>query len=122
MPEPMPLSLDTICDGQIPAIFARELRELLDNIADPNTAASKVRTLTLTVNVKPLEDRSGAVMSFTCKAKVAPVQVAPSTCFLSRHTGRLEAYGTDTRQGLLFSQAGQSQPAMPDTKVINLKP
>lgn len=121
MQEPMPLSLNTICEGQIPTVFTRELREVLDNIADPNTAASKTRTITLTLNLKPLDDRSGAVMSFTCKSKLVPVSVAASTCFLSRHTGRLEAYGMDTRQGVLFGQSPESAPAPIDSKVINLK-
>lgn len=122
MHEPTPLSLDTICEGQIPAIFTRELREVLDNISDPNTAAAKTRTITLTLNLKPLDDRSGAVMSFTCKSKLVPVSVAASTCFLSRHTGRLEAYGMDTRQGVLFGSTSDAPAPASDSKVINLKP
>jgi hypothetical protein len=116
-----PLTLDSICEGQVPSIFERELREVLDNIADVNTDAEKTRSITITFNIKPLGDRSGAVMSFNCKSKLIPVKVAASTCFLSRHTGRLEAYGTDTRQGILFGQSQEEQPATSDNKVINLK-
>lgn len=121
MHEPTPLSLDTICDGQVPALFERELRAVLDNIADPNTDPEKTRSITITLNIKPLQDRSGMVLVPNCKSKVQPVKAAGSTCFLSRHSGRLEAYGIDTRQGVLFGQSTEPPPAATDSKVINLK-
>lgn len=121
MPEPTPLGLDTICDGQIPALFERELRAILDNIADPNTDPEKTRSLSITVNIKPLQDRSGMVLVPTVKSKLVPVKAAGSTCFLSRHTGRLEAYGIDTRQGVLFGQSAEPPAVASDSKVVNLK-
>lgn len=121
MHEPIPLSLDTICDGQVPALFERELRAVLDNIADPNTDPEKTRSITITVNIKPLQDRSGMVLVPNCKSKLSPVKAAGSTCFLSRHTGRLEAYGMDTRQGVLFGQSADAPAPSSDSKVINLK-
>ena len=33
------ISLTTICQGAVPEVFEREFRELLRNIADPNTVA-----------------------------------------------------------------------------------
>ena len=100
--EPEVITIATICNGGVPEVFERELREVLANIADPNTDAEKARGLTIRFVFKPLEDRSGASASFTCKPTLQPVQVAKSQLFLSRHSGQLKAYALDTRQGALF--------------------
>lgn len=107
------ISLTTICHGAVPEVFEREFRELLRNIHDPNTVAEKVRTLTIKFAVKPSEDRSQAVVDFSCKASLQPVKVVKGQFFLSRHTGQLKAYAVDLKQGALFGEEG------PD-KTINL--
>ncbi len=110
MNEAKPLTLETICDGGVPEVFERELRAVLNNIADPNTEAEKMRGITLKFSFRPTEDRLGASVSFTCKATVEPVAMAKSQVFLSRHTGELRAYGSDSRQALLFGQTEEPKP------------
>ena len=100
--EPEEISLTTICHGGVPEVFERELRELLKNIADPNTNAEKARTLTLKFTFKPSEDRSQAAIDFTCRASLQPVKMVKSQFFLSRHSGQLKAYAVDMKQGALF--------------------
>lgn len=102
--EPETISLTTICDGGVPEVFERELREVLANITDPNTDPEAVRSLTIKFVFKPYEDRSGAHVNFTCKPALQPVQMRKSQLFLSRHTGQLQAYARDTRQVALFDQ------------------
>lgn len=108
------ISLTTICDGGVPEVFAREFKEVLANILDPNTDPERARGLTLKFTIKPYEDRTGAQVSFTCKSTLQPVAVAKSTVFLSRHTGALKAYTVDQRQGALF---GTEEKAPPVTAV-----
>lgn len=96
------VTLSTICHGAVPEVFERELRQVLNNIADPNTVAEKLRTLTLKFTFKPTEDRSQTDIHFSCMAALQPVKVVKSQAFLSRHTGQLKAYAVDTRQGALF--------------------
>lgn len=96
------ITIATICDSGVPEVFDRELREVLKNIADPNTAPERPRTLTLKFTFKPSEDRSQAVIDFTCRASLQPVKIVKSSLFLSRHSGNLKAYAVDTRQGALF--------------------
>lgn len=96
------ITLETICHGGVPEIFERELAEVLKNIADPNTAPERPRTITLKFTFKPSEDRSGAAIDFTCKAALQPVKMVKSNLFLSRHTGQLKAYAQDQRQAVLF--------------------
>ena len=75
MAEQNEISLTTICHGAVPEIFERELRDVMANILDPNTSAEKTRKLTLTFMIKPLEDRSGAAVEFSCRATLQPVKV-----------------------------------------------
>lgn len=112
--EPSEISLTTICHGGVPEIFERELREVLENIADPNTAAEKTRTLTLKFIFKPTEDRTGAAIDFSCRAALQPVKMAKSNMYFSKHTGKLHAYSVDTRQVPMFG------PTDEQTKNINL--
>ena len=100
--EPESITIMNICNGGVPEVFERELREVLANIADPNTAAEKIRGLTLKFVFVPHEDRSGAHVAFSCKATLQPVKIAKSQVFLSRHTGALKAYAADHRQVAMF--------------------
>lgn len=104
------ISLTTICEGAVPEVFLRELKEVLANIADPNTDPERARGVTLKFTFKPYEDRSGAQVSFTCKPTLQPVEVAKSPVFLSRHTGALKAYTVDQRQGALFGDEKREPP------------
>lgn len=107
--EPEGISLATICHGAVPEIFERELGEVLKNIADPNTAPEKARTITLKFSIKPSEDRSGAEIDFSCRASLQPVKLVKSRMFLSRHTGYLKAYAQDQRQVAMFPGEEQKQ-------------
>lgn len=100
--EPEMISLTTICHGGVPEVFDRELKEVLANIADPNTAPEKTRTITMKFVFKPSEDRTGAAVDFTCRASLQPVKMVKSQMYLSRHTGQLKAYAQDARQVALF--------------------
>lgn len=111
MSESNEISLTTICHGAVPEIFERELRDVLANILDPNTSAEKSRKITLTFVVKPLEDRSGGSVEFSCRATLQPVRVTKSQLFLSRHTGQLKAYAVDQRQIALFN-GGEASPSV----------
>lgn len=102
------ITIATICNGGVPEVFARELAEVLANIADPNTDASTTRGLTLKFTFKPLDDRSGAIVSFSCRPVLQPVKVATSPVFLSRHSGQLQAYALDHRQASLFAGTDES--------------
>ena len=110
--EPESITLTTICNGGVPEVFARELAEVLANIADPNTEADKTRGLTLKFTFKPLDDRTGAIVSFSCRPVLQPVKVATSPVFLSRHSGQLQAYALDHRQVSMFGGAEEEKKAV----------
>jgi|CXWL01.1.fsa_nt_gi hypothetical protein len=110
--DPNAITITTICNGGVPDVFARELAGVLANIADPNTEAGTTRGLTLKFTFKPLDDRSGAIVSFSCRPVLQPVKVATSPVFLSRHSGQLQAYALDHRQVSLFGGADAEKKPM----------
>ena len=113
--EAIEIDIATICGGGVNEVFQREFREVLKNIADPNTDPEGTRKLTLTFTVKPHEDRSGAQVFFTCRAALQPAVVAKAPVFLSRHEGTLKAYAVDQRQGSLFG-GNEAKPSVSAVK------
>lgn len=89
MSEVRPLTLDTICEGGVPEVFERELRAVLNNIADPNTEAEKVRGITLKFSFRPTEDRLGASVTLrgSC-GRMGPTRVKRSCSGSLRNRSR----------------------------------
>lgn len=104
MGAPKEVNLSTICGGAAAEVFDREFREVLKNIDDPNTAPDANRKITLIFDIKPMPDRSGAAVTFSCGSKLAPIAVVKSTIFLSRDGGVVKAYGADVRQQAMFNE------------------
>ena len=65
-------ALDDVMDGAIEARFNHAMLEVLENIADPNTEATKARKITLTVTIKPNDDRGFAAAVAEAKATLVP--------------------------------------------------
>ena len=108
MNAPQEISIMTICDGGVPEVFERELSEVLKNMVDVNTDPDKARSITLKFTFAPMADRSGAMVTFLCRAGLQPVQIATSPIFLSRQSGDIKAYSMDQRQVELFGAPPQS--------------
>lgn len=109
------VSLLTICKGAVPEIFAHELAKVIANIADPNTSASKPRTVQMTFTVMPYPDRSGGSVSLTCKATLGSLDASSVTgsIYIAKRDGKYSAFSRDLRQEMLFS--GEEQ-VLPDNK------
>lgn len=74
MSEKEPLSLANLGGGAAVELFDREWKKLERNVQDPNTQADAVRTVTLTVKIKPSKDREfGPVEIFAASKLVAPI-------------------------------------------------
>lgn len=56
-----------------------EMKKVLDNILDPNTKAAKKRTLTVTLELLPDDDRKQIQVKATSKSKLEPTNA------VSRH-------------------------------------
>lgn len=92
------VSLETLGQGAAIEMFADELKKVLNNILDPNTKASAKRSITLTLEIKPDEDRSFASTSLEVKSKLAPAKPVGVPIYIGQHAGQSVATERDTRQ------------------------
>lgn len=89
----VPLSLSTVCGGCAEERFNFELQKILENILDPNTDATAERSVTLTVKVKPDEDRQMMRSTLTVSSKPAPLSPQSSFAMVGKDVrGKAEAH------------------------------
>ena len=87
------LSLSTICEGAAVERFDYELQKVLEDINDLNTQAEATREITLTVKIKPNEDRTTYQPSLAIKSKMAGLQPVTSIGAMGKSIdGKAEAY------------------------------
>ena len=110
------LTLLTICKGAVPEIFAHEMGKIIANMADPNTAPTKPRKITMEFTFLPFPDRSGASVSLSCKATLGALDASGVTgaIYLAKRDGKYAAFSRDLRQEMLFS--GEEEVITPDGK------
>lgn len=92
------VSLDTLGGGAAVEMFNDELSKVLENILDPNTKATATRSVTLTVTIKPDEDRTYSNAVIEAKAKVASVKGVGLPIYVGKHAGKAVATERDSRQ------------------------
>ncbi|MCM3620483.1 replication terminator protein [Sutcliffiella horikoshii] len=68
------IDLNNFSEGALAERFNQELQKILENIADPNTDAKKVRKLTLTVSLKADDKRDVVLTSVVAKSTLAPAK------------------------------------------------
>lgn len=89
----VPLSLSTVCGGCAEERFNFELQKILENILDPNTDATAERSVTLTVKIKPDEDRNMMRNTLTVSCKPAPLSPQSSVSLIGKDVrGKAEAH------------------------------
>lgn len=65
-------TLQNIGDGLADDLFQHELRKVLENIADPRTAATAPREISITIKIKPDNERMVGEAEIKTKTKLAP--------------------------------------------------
>jgi len=98
MAEEKYVSLDTIGQGAAVEMFQAELDKTLINITDPNTRPTAVRRITLTVDIKPDEDRSFGTVIIATQSKLAPVKAVGTAIYIGNRAGKAVATERDVRQ------------------------
>lgn len=73
MPTPQ-INLDTFADGALKERANETIRQVLANIADPNTDAKKKRSVTITLHFTGNEQRNLASVDIEAKAKLVPAR------------------------------------------------
>lgn len=108
MPTPGEIaSLANLKDGAIVEQFDAEMREVLRNILDPNAAAT-ARTITLTVKLKPSEDRSRVAVGFKVASRLAAQREQDTVLFIGEDGGGPVATEYNPRQAMLDLQRDEA--------------
>jgi len=105
------LSFSTLAGGGVEEKLQYALDEIAANIADPNTDAKKVRKVTMTLTLKPNEQRSIATLEVDVKTSLAqPVGISTTLMIDRDEKGRAvasEIYGKDPNQGVVDFETGE---------------
>lgn len=95
-------TLQTIGGGAIPELFQRELDVVMANIMDPNTPAKASRRITLTVTIKPNQNREEGGVEIKCASTLPGVRTVESSVFFGKEGAKAIALAHDPKQADLF--------------------
>jgi hypothetical protein len=88
IPPPERVSITNLLGGGIIEMVDDELQRVADNILDPNTKETAVRTVVLKITIKPDVDRSIAATAIDVQSKLAPVRPQATRIFVSQQRGK----------------------------------
>ena len=80
-------SLIQMARGAFMEIFDAEMSKVLDNILDPNTQATGKRQLKVTFTFVPDDNRQTIGVSFQCASKLAAINPAVTSLYLTGEPG-----------------------------------
>ena len=101
MPPPK-ADLITLCNGAALELFQSALAQVNQNIKDPNTSATKKRKITISFEMTPYVDRSGANIVVNVESKLSSHNGVNGSMFIHKQGSIFEAFTQDTRQISMF--------------------
>jgi len=104
------IELYTIQNGVVIDLFNEELRKVLENIDDENTAPNETRSITIKIAIKPDKTRRTGEVKTQVSSSLAKVKPAESFLFFDHdnQSGKLAAYTDDK---------GPELPGISDEKI-----
>lgn len=78
------INLEKFAGGALSEKFNLALREVLENIADPNTKAETKRKLTVELTFVPSEDRELSIVGIDTKTKLAATKSVATKILIDR--------------------------------------
>lgn len=105
------LSFSTLAGGGVEEKLQFAIDEIAANIADPNTDPKKARKITMTLVMKPNEQRSIASLEVDVKTSLVAPRGISTTIMIDRdEKGKAvasEIYGKDPKQGTVEFETGE---------------
>lgn len=80
------LNLAEMAQGAFMEQFHRELGQVLENISDPNTDPKKARKITLSMTLKPDENREVVTVETQSKSTLVPPKPLGTTIIIDRES------------------------------------
>ncbi|MCM3598679.1 replication terminator protein [Metabacillus idriensis] len=117
------IDLNSFAEGAMAERFDVELQKILENIADPNTDAKKVRKLTLTISLKADDKRDVVLTNVIAKSTLAPAKEIEAKLLMDLD-GRGKVTGAELKSGVRGQTYITEEGDVADDrgqKIINLK-
>lgn len=92
------INLNTVANGALLEKANQAMKQIIENIIDPNTDATKTRKLTMTVTLKPNENRDLAPATIDVKASLAPAKGVNTNFILGEDSAG--ATGAEMKSGI----------------------
>lgn len=96
--EEVPVTLVSLGDGAAVEKFDIELERVLKNIADPNTDPTAVRKITLTVSIKPNQERTIGTVNINATSKLSSGKGHETVVYVVKRGGQVSAVESNPAQ------------------------
>lgn len=121
------INIEQFSNGELTQQINREMEAVARNIADPNTEAKTTRKITVTITLKPNEQRDFITTSITTKSTLAPTLGAVTALAVGKNlkTGEIEVgeIGNQIPGQMSMTDVEPQQPSGPvqeiDGKSVN---
>lgn len=121
------INIEQFSNGELTQQINREMEAVARNIADPNTEAKTARKITVTITLKPNEQRDFITASITTKSTLAPTLGAVTALGIRKDlkTGEVEVgeIGNQIPGQMSITDVEAQRPAGPvqeiDGKAVN---
>lgn len=98
MPTAPQVTLESLKGGKVVEMFDQALNQVLENIEDPNTKPDGKRSITITVDFEPSENRDQVAVTISNKVKLVGIRDEVTTLHVGRRGEDLVAVEYDPRQ------------------------
>jgi len=95
------VTLQTLSGGAANDYFEAALKEVIENIKNDNTPAKAMRKITLTLCIKPSEDRLMAQTDLSVKTTLPPIKPFSKSMFFASEKDGIHAYEENVEQPIL---------------------
>lgn len=111
------INIEQFSNGELTQQINREMEAVARNISDPNTEAKTTRKITVTITMKPNEQRDFITTSITTKSTLAPTLGAVTALAVGKNlkTGEIEVgeIGNQIPGQMSMADVEPQQPAGP---------
>lgn len=112
------VTIETVAGRMAPKVFAHLLKQVMENVRDPNTDPEEVRSITLTFKFKPHKSRNEAACRLESKVKLASIETFAGHVFMRHSSSGTLATTHDTAQEELeFPEGDPTSAAKPEDVV-----
>lgn len=123
------INIEQFSNGELTQQINREMEAVARNIADPNTEAKTTRKITVTITLKPNEQRDFITTSITTKSTLAPTLGAVTALAVGKNlkTGEIEVgeIGNQIPGQMSMADVETQQPSGPvqeiDGKTVDIE-